>query len=73
MRKIRRLKADTPTILKSGRIVEEVSKLRKYYLQSEELRRYSRPRSIKKFSMMRACVFRYAKHSMTAVLGVRPT
>jgi len=43
MRKIRRLKADTPSILKSGRIVEEVSKLRKYYLQSEELRRYSRP------------------------------
>lgn len=43
MRKIKRLNADIPDVLKPVRIAQEESKLRKHYLQSPELRRYSRP------------------------------
>ncbi|HFV9295408.1 TPA: AAA family ATPase [Serratia fonticola] len=43
MRKIKRLTTDIPDVLKPARIAQEEGRLRKYYLQSPELRRYSRP------------------------------
>lgn len=43
MKKIKRLNADIPDVLKPARLYKEESSLRRHYLQSPELRRYSRP------------------------------
>lgn len=72
MRKIKRLNADIPDDLKPGRIVQEESELRKYFLQSPKLRSHSRPPINKEIFILKAFGLHCRKPSIAAVLGVKP-